>query len=103
MPQPRKKEQDQTAKEEKKVFFTGAWGDSDSDVDEKDDPDCLMARRDSKDEEIKVTDLKPKLLKRPDLIALADHLIDENATSTRQLEDLEDEVKSLRKENALLI
>ena len=75
-PQPQKKEQDQTAKEEKKVFFIGAWGDSDSDVDEKDDPDFLTARRDSEDEEIKVTDLKPKFLKLPDLISLADHLID---------------------------
>ena len=71
-------------------------------MDEKDDPDYLMARSGSEDEEIKVTDLKPKLLKRPDLIALADHLIDENATCTRHLEDLEEEVRSLRKENALL-
>lgn len=87
-PQPKKKEQDPAAKEEKKVFFTGAWSESDSDVDDKGDPDCLMARSDSNNEEIKVTDLKPKLLKRPDLIALANHLIDENATCTRHLEDL---------------
>ena len=92
-PQPRKKEQDPAAKEEKKVFLTGSWGDSDSDVDEKDDPDCLMARSDTEDEEIKVTNIKPKLLKRPDLIALLDHLIDENATYTRRLEDIEDVIR----------
>ena len=48
-PQPRKKEQDPAAKEEKKVFFTWTWGESDSDVDEKNDPDCLMARSDLED------------------------------------------------------
>ena len=72
-------------------------------MDDKDDPDCLMARSDSEDDEIKVTDLKPKLLKRPDLIALADHLIEENASYTSQIDELEDEITSLRKENAHLL
>ena len=101
--QPKKKEQDPPTKEEKKVFFTGAWGESDSEVDDKEDPDCLMARSDSEDEEIKVTDLKPKLLKRPDLVDLAEHLIEENASCTRQIDELEDEITSLRKENAHLL
>ena len=68
---------------------------SDSEVDDKEDPDCLMARSDSEDDEIKVTDLKPKFLKRPDLIDLAEHLIEENASFTRQIDELEDEITSL--------
>ena len=39
-----------------------------------------MANEESDDEDIKVTDIKPHLLKKDLLIELANHLIEENAS-----------------------
>ena len=88
--------------DEKKTFFAGAWSDRDSDEESTKDPTCLMAKNKLEDDNVKVTDIKPGLLKGDELIEFANCLIDENATYTMNLDDILDEVKSLRKENELL-
>lgn len=93
------KEDKRPAKEEKWAFIT-AWGDSDNES-EGSEPGCLMENDGGNSDcesEVKVTDLKPDLLERDDLVALSQFLIEENATYNEHLEDLENETNKLKSE-----
>lgn len=96
-----KPKQERPSTDGKRAFLT-AWGDSDEEQENAMDQ-CLMGKGDSDDDEsIKVTDIKPELLQRSDLVDMVNCLIDDNQTFSVHLEDLEKENKNLLNESKRL-